>query len=97
MKKVKKEGDSIKVDLRKLSVQTTFEGKPHVIDFRHQLGNSIRNNTNDIGVDDLARKIYFTDGEVDIPVDLVNFILEVVKSGYTVPVQIAMTNILKTK
>jgi len=97
MKKVKKEGDSIKVDFRKLSVQTTFEGKPHVIDFRHQLGNSIRNNTNDIGVDDLARKIYFTDGEVDIPVDLVNFILEVVKSGYTVPVQIAMTNILKTK
>lgn len=87
----------IKADFRKLPVQTTFEGKPHIIDFRHQLGNAIRNNTNDIGVDDLARKIYFTDGSVDIPVDLVNFIMEVVKSGFTVPVQLAIKNILNTK
>jgi len=97
MKKVKKEGDSIKVDFRKLSVQTTFEGKPHVIDFRHQLGNSIRNNTNDIGVDDLARKIYFTDGSVDIPVELIDLIQEIVKAGYTVPVQIAIKNLFNLK
>lgn len=51
--------DMKKVNFKELSIQLTFEGQPVVLDVRKTVGNTIRQNTADIGLDELARTIYF--------------------------------------
>lgn len=77
----------MKADFSKLSVQMGFEGEPEVMDLRKELGNAIRRNTSDIGLDETARAIYFSDGAVDIPDGQADDILRIVQRCYVVPVQ----------
>ena len=52
-------------DFTKLNIEVEF-GKFEEMDFSKQIANEIHVGTSDIGVDDIARKIYY-DGKVEIP------------------------------
>lgn len=85
------------VDFSKVSVQITFEGEPVEIDFRHNLGNAMRQASGDIALDDFARKVYFSEGEVEVPLDYIPFILQVVKDKYNIPTREAFDKLLTLK
>lgn len=56
----------MKANFKQLSVEVAFdEFAPW--DITKDLGNFIHAHTNDIGLDDVARNIYHSEGEVDIP------------------------------
>lgn len=88
--------NSIPVDFSKISVQLTFEGAPRIIDFRKPLGNAIRAAAGDIGLDEFARKIYFSEGPVEVPGEYFAFIKHVVKDKYNIPTQEAFEKLLTT-
>lgn len=85
------------VDFGKVSVQMTFEGEPEKINYRHSLGNAIRQASGDIALDEFARKVYFSKGEVEVPLDYIPFILQVVKDKYNIPTQEAFNKLLTLK
>lgn len=66
-----------KVNFKELSIQLTFEGQPVVLDVRKTVGNTIRQNTADIGLDELARTIYFSEGAIEIPDEYIPAILRI--------------------
>lgn len=82
------------VDFGKVKVQLTFEGNPVEFNMRKVIGNMIRQNTNDIGLDEFARKVYFSDGPVEIPDEYIKPILDIVKLSMTVPAQKALNELL---
>lgn len=86
-----------KVDFGKVKVQLTFEGDPVEFNMRKIIGNMIRQNTNDIGLDEFAKKVYFSDGPVEIPDEYIRPILNIVKSSMTVPAQKALNELLINK
>lgn len=79
-----------KVNFKELSVQLTFEGQPVVLDVRKAVGNTIRQNTADIGLDELARTIYFSEGAIEIPDEYIPAILRISSTCFTVPMQQAI-------
>lgn len=85
---------NLSVDFSKVSVQLKFEGAPDVIDFRKPLGNAIRQSSGDIALDEFARKVYFSEGEVEVPTEYAPFILHVVKEKYNYPTQEAFKKLL---
>lgn len=85
---------NIKIDFSKVSIQLTFEGEAKVVDFRKELGNAMRAASGDIALDDFARKVYFSEGEVEVPETYVPFILRVVKERYNYPTQEAFKQLL---
>lgn len=87
----------MKINFKELRVQLTFEGQPAIVDMRKALGNAIRQNTADIGLDEVARKIYFSDKEVEIPEEYINDIIAITSKSFVVPVQEAIKNILIEK
>lgn len=82
------------VDFGKIKVHFTFEGEPVEMDMRKVIGNIIHQNTNDLGLDEFARKVYFSDGPVEIPDEYINPILGIVKSSMTVPAQKSLNELL---
>lgn len=85
----------LKVDFSKAKVQFDYEGKPVEADIRKGVGNAIRKGTYDIGVEELARQIYFSEGEVEIPGMYREYILALlVESTLTVPVKEAIKQLL---
>ena len=80
----------MKANFKELKVMMDFEGEPVTLDIRHALGNAIRRSTADIGVDETARKIYFSDGEVELPDEHADAIRAVVAKTFIVPVQQAV-------
>lgn len=84
-----------RVDFSKLKVQLTFEGEPVEIDFRKVLGNLIHQKTPDIGLDTFARKIYFSEGEIEVPDEYIDQILWIASQSLNVPAQNALIGILK--
>lgn len=86
---------SKKIDFGKIMVQHSFEGEPVAVDIRKQLGNKIHQTTGDIGFDDLARTIYFSDGEVEIPEEYEGLLKQVVKENYLASVQRAINELLE--
>lgn len=82
------------VDFSKVSLQMTFEGDPQVVDIRKPLGNAIRAAAGDIALDEFARKVYFSEGEVEVPIDYIPFIQQVVKDKYNIPTQEAFDKLL---
>ncbi|WP_418946798.1 hypothetical protein [Phocaeicola plebeius] len=82
------------VDFGKVKVQLTFEGNPVEFNMRKVIGNMIRQNTNDIGLDEFARKVYFSDGPVEIPDEYIKPILGIVNLSMTVPAQKALNELL---
>ena len=92
----KKENEKkpLMVDFGKVSVQMTFEGKPEEVDYRHSLGNAMRQASGDIALDEFARKVYFSEGEVEVPLNYIPFIQQVVKDKYNIPTQEAFDKLL---
>lgn len=84
----------IMIDFGKVMIQHTFEGDPVAVDMRKVLGNKIHQTTGDLGLDELARTIYFSEGEVEIPAEYVNDIKEIVKNNYLACVQKAINELL---
>lgn len=84
----------IMIDFGKVMIQHTFEGDPVAVDMRKVLGNKIHQTTGDLGLDELARTIYFSEGEVEIPAEYVNDIKEIVKNNYLASVQKAINELL---
>lgn len=85
----------MKVDFSKLKVQTTIEGEPSFIDVRKELGNAIYQNTGDIGLYEKAKEIYFSEGCVEINAQESVMIIDIVKKCFIIPIQIAISEILK--
>ena len=81
-------------DFGKVMIQHTFEGDPVAVDLRKALGNKIHQTTGDLGLDELARTIYFSQGEVEVPAEYVNDIKEIVKGNYLASVQKAINELL---
>lgn len=84
----------MKADFSHVKVQLTFEGEPLIFDIRKELGNNIRRNTADIGLDEVARQIYFSDGEIEIPDEYVQQIIEISSKCFIVPLQQALRKLL---
>lgn len=60
----------MKVDFTKIDVQVSFDGTRKTFDIAKNVGNDMMYNGSviqDIGFEELARQIYFSDGEVEIP------------------------------
>lgn len=55
----------MKVDFRKVEVETNFDGTKKVIDISKQLANYAKMKTSDIAFEDFCREIYYN-GEVEI-------------------------------
>lgn len=88
----------IKVDFSKVSIQLKFEGNPEQCDIRHTIGNNIRKGTSDIGLDEIARTIYFSEGEVEIPSEYTSAIVQIInQSGLIVPIKQAISQLLIIK
>ena len=92
--KAARQAEPLMADFSKVSVQLTFEGDPKVLDMRKPLGNAIRQASGDIALDEFARKVYFSEGEIEVPAEYVPFIRQVVKEKYNVPTQRAFDNML---
>lgn len=62
----------MKINFKKISAQTSFEGETRIFDVAKVVGNDMMYNGNillDIGFEELARVIYYSDEEVDIPAE----------------------------
>lgn len=60
----------MKVDFTKIDVQISFDGTRKTFNVARNVGNDMMYNgtvIQDIGFEELARQIYFSDGEVEIP------------------------------
>ena len=68
----------MKANFKRLNVEVAFDEFKEV-DIAKQLGNFIHTNTNDIGLDDTARIIYHSEGEVEIEESHASLIVELVK------------------
>lgn len=81
-------------DFTKVQVETkidTFEE----FDISKAIGNTVHQNTSDIGIDDIARKIYH-DGKVELSADeamMVNSIVQ--NSNLVIAIKQAVSNILQ--
>ena len=84
----------IMIDFGKVMIQHTFEGDLVAVDLRKTLGNKIHQTTGDLGLDELARTIYFSQGEVEVPAEYVSDIKEIVKGNYLASVQKVINELL---
>ncbi|WP_455609195.1 hypothetical protein [Bacteroides rodentium] len=89
-----KKAESLLADFSKVSVQLTFEGEPKMLDMRKPLGNAIRAAAGDIALDEFARRVYFSEGPVEVPAEYIPFIMQVVRDKYNVPTQEAFESLL---
>lgn len=65
-----KQKSMAKINFKKLEAQTSFEGTKQTFDIARTLGNEMMYNSSillDIGFEDLAREIYYSEGEVEVP------------------------------
>lgn len=71
----------MKIDFTKLDVQVSFDGTTQCFNIAQLLGNGMMYNgtiISDIGFEELAREIYFSKGEVDVPPKYAPFIVKIV-------------------
>lgn len=84
-----------KVDFKRLMVEINFEGDQVEVDIRKQLANHIRQSTNDIGLDDFAKEIYYSEEAIEVPEEYIQPIISVSKACMIVPVQRALSKIFE--
>lgn len=73
-----------KVNFKNLEVQTSFEGDKQVFNTAQTVGNLMMFNGSvllDIGFEDLAKTIYYSDGDVDVPEQYAQAIKEVIRNS----------------
>lgn len=71
----------IKIDFTKIDVQVSFDGTTQRFNIAESLGNGMMFNGTiiaDIGFEELAKKIYFSKGEVEVPEKYAPFIVQIV-------------------
>lgn len=71
----------MKIDFTKIEVQVSFDGTRKTFNIAKNVGNDMMYNGSviqDIGFEDLAKKIYFSDGEVEIPPQYAKPLLQVI-------------------
>lgn len=74
----------IKINFKKLETVVDFEGSKVYYDVAEMLGNLMMFDGSvlmDIGFEDLARTIYYSSGEVEVPQRYVNAIVEIVRKS----------------
>lgn len=74
----------MKINFKKLEVQTSFEGSKQTFDIARTFGNEMMYNSSillDIGFEDLAREIYYSEGEVEVPERYRQAMIEVVRQS----------------
>lgn len=76
----------MKIDFSNLPVQWNLEGEPQHVDIRKSLGNHIHQQTGDLAEDELARRIYFSEGPVELTAEEAKAVNAYVKRNYVVPV-----------
>lgn len=69
----------MKANFKNISVEVAFD-EYRELDLAKELGNYIHTNTNDIGLDDTARAIYHSDGEMEVDDIHAQQIVDMVKS-----------------
>lgn len=89
--------EKILIDFGKVMVQHEIEGEPKPFDFRRDLGNKIHQTTGDIGFDDFAHKIYFSEGAIEVPEEYVQPLMKIVKNNYLASAQRAFNELLTIK
>lgn len=60
----------MKINFKHFEAQTSFEGSKQAFDIAETLGNEMMYNSSvllDIGFEDLAREIYYSSAEVEVP------------------------------
>lgn len=74
----------MKIDFSKVKVQVSFDGTHQVFNIAKEIGNDMMYNGSvicDIGFEELAREIYFSDSEVEIPTQYVQPLIQVISQG----------------
>lgn len=74
----------MKIDFTKIEAVISFEGDTMTYNMAKILGNDMMYNTNillDIGFEDLAREIYYSDGEVEIQPRYADAMIHVIRNG----------------
>ncbi len=74
----------MKIDFTKIEVQTSFDGTYQTFNIAKEVGNDMKFNGSvicDIGFEELAREIYFSDSEVEIPPQYVQPLIQVISQG----------------
>ena len=69
----------MKANFKNISVEVAFD-EYRELDLAKELGNYIHTNTNDIGLDDTARAIYHSDGEMEVDDIHAKQIIDMVRS-----------------
>lgn len=72
----------MKIDFTKVIVEVDFEGHTIEMNLAKQLGNMMKYGSSvllDIGFEELAKEIYYSNGEVEIPEQYKEPIIQVVK------------------
>lgn len=69
----------MKANFKKINVEVAFDEFKE-LDLAKDLGNYIHTNTNDIGLDDTARAIYHSEGEMEVEDIHALQIIEMIKS-----------------
>lgn len=89
------------INFKKFEAQTSFDGTKQVFDIAEALGNNLMYNGSvllDIGFEELAREIYYSEEEVDIPEKYSEAIKQVVRcSGFIASVKREVINRLDGK
>ena len=88
----------MKIDFTEIEVQVSFDGTRKTFNIAKNVGNDMMYNGSvikDIGFEELARQIYFSDGEVEIPPQYIQSLLQVVlESNYLATIKRYLINVL---
>lgn len=88
----------MKIDFTKIEVQVSFDGTRKTFNIAKNVGNDMMYNGSvikDIGFEELARQIYFSDGDVEIPPQYIQSLLQVVlESNYLATIKRYLISVL---
>lgn len=85
----------MKVNFKRIMVEINFEGDMVEVDISKNFANAIHQSTNDIGFDDFAREMYYSEDEIDVPDEYIQPIMNVAAACLIVPVQRALKQIFE--
>ena len=85
----------MKINLHKIQIEAEI-GKMTVMDVSKAFANAVYGMTDDIGVMDLMKKVYYAQGETEIPDNLIPYLIKVTeKSSLKAFVKVAVLRELK--
>lgn len=85
----------MKINLKKLRIEIDYDGTCTEIDCARDIANYVKNNTADIGLEDVCREIYYSEAEVDIPTGFIDQFCDIIlASNFKAPVKRAIRDVL---